>query len=77
MRKWVMRLAVPVVATAGALAVASGPALAGGWVNGGVYSTSSLCNSTGQSREASGQYQSYTCTLNSNPRGYLLRGYVS
>ncbi|SCL18853.1 hypothetical protein GA0074692_0490 [Micromonospora pallida] len=41
----------------------AGPAHAGVWVDGGIYSSESACHSTGSSRVASGMYQTYTCTF--------------
>ncbi|GIJ77432.1 hypothetical protein [Micromonospora phaseoli] len=59
----------------GALAAAAGPAQAGQWVNGGVYQYQSTCRSVGDSRVASGTYETYYCQ--SQSPGWLLRGYVN
>jgi len=73
-KRWIARLAVPVMIGGATLGIAS-PVSAGQWVSGGHYEYLSGCLNVGAARHAHGLYERYACERDSP--GYLLRGYIA
>jgi hypothetical protein len=75
MKRWIGRTAVAAVLTGGMLAAAAAPAHAGTWVTGGIFVLKKACQTAGDKRVSTGEYQTYVC----EPFGlkWRLRGFVT